>query len=98
MKEKLEVIREALTQYTNVVKSVFDPNDFSPKVENAGQPAREALALLDTLIAELDKGEKELQERRSCTHCRDSTSYSHGIICDNHKIVATNITTTRDRE
>jgi hypothetical protein len=42
----LEIVRlrEALAHYTDVVVSVNDPTDFSPKVADAGNHAREALS------------------------------------------------------
>ena len=46
-------IREALKQYTNVVSSINDPNDFTPTLKDEGIHAREALNALEKLEAEL---------------------------------------------
>lgn len=42
---------EALKQYTNVCSSVYDPNDFSPKIKDEGHYARDALSHTDNTEA-----------------------------------------------
>ena len=45
--EKIKVALEALKHYTDVVVSINDPNDFTPKVSDAGNFAKEAITLLE---------------------------------------------------
>lgn len=42
--ELIAELVEALSHYTNVVESVYDPNDWGTKVRDAGSFARDALA------------------------------------------------------
>lgn len=42
----IEKMRDALEQYTQVVSSINDPNDFTPKMKDEGKPARDLLAEL----------------------------------------------------
>ena len=47
-KDKLLLVAlEALKHYTDVVVSINDPNDFTPKVSDAGNFAKEAITLLE---------------------------------------------------
>lgn len=43
----LDEWEKALREYVGVVESINDPASFSPKLRDAGSPARNALALLD---------------------------------------------------
>jgi predicted RNase H-like HicB family nuclease len=48
--EALKLALEALEEYVNVVVSVNDPNEWAPKVADAGEPARKAItAIKDAL-------------------------------------------------
>lgn len=47
---------EALEEYVNVVVSVNDPNEWTPKVADAGEPARKAItALREALVRQTRK-------------------------------------------
>jgi len=50
--EALKLALEALGEYVNVVVSVNDPNEWTPKVEDAGGLAREAITALRKALAE----------------------------------------------
>jgi hypothetical protein len=43
---------EALEEYVNVVVSVNDPNEWTPKVADAGSPARKAITALREALAQ----------------------------------------------
>lgn len=38
-----KMMKEALEQYTQCVSSVNDPNDFTPRIKDEGEAARQAL-------------------------------------------------------
>lgn len=44
--EALKLALEALEEYVNVVVSVNDPNEWTPKVADAGEPARKAITAI----------------------------------------------------
>lgn len=46
---EMTTLRAALANYTDVVESVNDPNDWTPKVRDAGGPAREAIGIIDRI-------------------------------------------------
>ena len=48
---EMTTLRAALANYTDVVESVNDPNDWTPKVRDAGGPAREAIGIIDRVQA-----------------------------------------------
>ena len=50
--EKLKLALEALEEYVNVVVSVNDPNEWTPKVADAGEPARKAIAVIKEALAQ----------------------------------------------
>ena len=52
MKEALKLALEALEEYVNVVVSVNDPNEWTPKVADAGEPARKAITAIKEALAQ----------------------------------------------
>ena len=50
-KEALKLALEALEEYVNVVVSVNDPNEWTPKVADAGEPARKAITAIKEVLA-----------------------------------------------
>ena len=57
-RELLQQALDALQEYVGVVVSVNDPNDWTPKVADAGEPARKAI---EALRARLAQPEREWQ-------------------------------------
>jgi hypothetical protein len=51
-KEALKLALEALEEYVNVVVSVNDPNEWTPKVADAGEPARKAIIAIKEALAQ----------------------------------------------
>ena len=51
-KEALKLALEALEEYVNVVVSVNDPNEWTPKVADAGEPARKAITAIKEALAQ----------------------------------------------
>lgn len=51
-KEALKLALEALEGYVNVVVSVNDPNEWTPKVADAGEPARKAITAIKEALAQ----------------------------------------------
>ena len=49
-REAMKLALEALNEYVNVVVSVNDPNEWAPKVADAGEPARKAIAALKQAV------------------------------------------------
>ena len=52
MKEALKLALEALEEYVNVVVSVNDPNEWTPKVADVGEPARKAITAIKEALAQ----------------------------------------------
>ena len=52
--EALKLALEALEEYVNVVVSVNDPYEWTPKVADAGEPAREAITAIKEALAQHD--------------------------------------------
>ena len=50
--EALKLALEALEGYVNVVVSVNDPNEWTPKVADAGEPARKAITAIKEALAQ----------------------------------------------
>ena len=50
--EALKLTLEALEEYVNVVVSVNDPNEWTPKVADAGEPARKAITAIKEALAQ----------------------------------------------
>ena len=50
--EALKLALEALKEYVNVVVSVNDPNEWTPKVADAGEPARKAITAIKEALRE----------------------------------------------
>jgi len=50
--EALKLALEALEEYVNVVVSVNDPYEWTPKVADAGEPAREAITAIKEALAQ----------------------------------------------
>jgi len=50
--EALKLALEALEEYVNVVVSVNDPNEWTPKVADAGEPARKAITAIKEALAQ----------------------------------------------
>ncbi len=50
--EVLKLALEALEEYVNVVVSVNDPNEWTPKVADAGEPARKAITAIKEALRE----------------------------------------------
>ena len=50
--EALKLALEALEEYVNVVVSVNDPNKWTPKVADAGEPARKAIIAIKEALAQ----------------------------------------------
>ena len=50
--EALKLALEALNEYVNVVVSVNDPNEWTPKVADAGEPARKAITAVKEALAQ----------------------------------------------
>lgn len=50
---------EALEEYVNVVVSVNDPNEWTPKVADAGSPARKAITALKAALEQPEQPEQE---------------------------------------
>jgi hypothetical protein len=50
--EALKLALEALEEYVNVVVSVNDPNEWTPKVADAGEPARKAITAIKEALRE----------------------------------------------
>jgi hypothetical protein len=63
-KEVLKLALEALEGYVNVVVSVNDPNEWTPKVADAGEPARKAIAAIKEALAQPEQDGK-------CKYCTD---------------------------
>ena len=57
-RELMQMALDALQEYVGVVVSVNDPNDWTPKVADAGEPARKAI---EALRARLAQPEREWQ-------------------------------------
>ena len=51
-RELMQMALDALEEYVGVVVSVNDPNDWTPKVADAGEPARKAIEALRARLAE----------------------------------------------
>ena len=51
-KELMQMALDALKEYVGVVVSVNDPNDWTPKVADAGEPARKAIEALRARLAQ----------------------------------------------
>ena len=51
-RELMQQALDALEQYVGVVISVNDPNDWTPKVADAGEPARKAIEALRERLAQ----------------------------------------------
>ena len=54
--EALKLALEALEGYVNVVVSVNDPNEWTPKVADAGEPARKAITAIKEALAQPEHG------------------------------------------
>ena len=50
--EVLKLALDALEEYVNVVVSVNDPNEWTPKVADAGEPARKAITAIKEALRE----------------------------------------------
>ena len=53
--EALKLALEALEEYVNVVVSVNDPNEWTPKVADAGEPARKAITAIKEALAQTEQ-------------------------------------------
>ena len=51
-RELMQQALDALQEYVGVVVSVNDPNDWTPKVADAGEPARKAIEALRARLTE----------------------------------------------
>ena len=51
-RELMQMALDALQEYVGVVVSVNDPNDWTPKVADAGEPARKAIEALRARLAQ----------------------------------------------
>ena len=51
-RELMQQALDALQEYVGVVVSVNDPNDWTPKVADAGEPARKAIEALRARLAQ----------------------------------------------
>ena len=51
-RELMQMALDALEEYVGVVVSVNDPNDWTPKVADAGEPARKAIEALRARLTE----------------------------------------------
>ena len=60
-RELMQQALDALEQYVGVVISVNDPNDWTPKVADAGEPARKALEALRARLAQPEPREIKIE-------------------------------------
>ena len=61
--EALKLAMEALEEYVNVVLSVNDPNEWTPKIADAGEPARKAIATIKEALAQPEQEQFALKHR-----------------------------------
>jgi hypothetical protein len=62
--EALKLALEALEEYVNVVVSVNDPHEWTPKVADAGEPARKAITAIKEALEQPEQDGK-------CKYCTD---------------------------
>jgi hypothetical protein len=55
-REEAQQVLDALNEYVGVVVSVNDPYNWTPKVADGGEPAREAIELLRARLAQPEPG------------------------------------------
>ena len=78
-RETMQQALEALEEYVNVVVSVNDPNEWTPKVADAGSPARKAItALREALAQDKLRGLENLLEE-SITALREALAQEHAM-------------------
>ncbi len=79
-REVMMLALEALGEYVNVVVSVNDPNEWTPKVEDAGGLAREAITALRKALAEQPaQQEPKIDIYRSFEQWKSGNVLEHGV-------------------